>query len=73
MEDVSAESQTLRGARAKQTRSAWSLSGGGADLRIIKQMLGYVSAEMTAIYTFVDMALLREVYAKTRPSATESG
>jgi integrase/recombinase XerD len=43
---------------------------GGADLRIIQQLLGHASPDATAIYTAVDLRLLSEVHAKTHPSAT---
>jgi integrase/recombinase XerD len=44
---------------------------GGADSRFIQQLLGHASAETTAIYTAVDITLLREIHAKTHPSAAE--
>ena len=45
---------------------------GGADLRIIQQMLGHASASTTAIYTAVDVGLLKAVHAKTHPSGADS-
>jgi len=42
---------------------------GGADLRVIQQMLGHARAETTAIYAAVDIAHLREVYQQSHPAA----
>ena len=41
----------------------------GADVRYIQQMLGHASLETTQIYTEVAITALREVHAKTHPSA----
>lgn len=42
---------------------------GGADVRVIQEMLGHASLKATAIYTRVSIRHLREVHAATHPSA----
>lgn len=41
----------------------------GADIRFIQQLLGHARLETTQIYTEVGINALREVYARTHPSA----
>jgi integrase/recombinase XerD len=41
----------------------------GADVRVIQQLLGHAKLETTAIYTEVSIKLLKEVHARTHPSA----
>ena len=46
---------------------------GGADVRLVQQMLGHARLDTTAIYTEVAIAHLRDVHARTHPSgSTES-
>ena len=42
---------------------------GGADLKVIQQLLGHSSPETTKIYTHVSSASMREVYEKAHPRA----
>jgi integrase/recombinase XerC len=42
---------------------------GGADLKVIQQLLGHSSPETTKIYTHVSSASMKEVYEKAHPRA----
>lgn len=46
---------------------ATELLGGGADIRSVQELLGHSSLAATQIYTHVDLARLRRVYAKAHP------
>lgn len=42
---------------------------GGADIRVIQELLGHAKLETTFLYTEVSIILLREVHARTHPTA----
>ena len=42
---------------------------GGADVRLVQQMLGHARLDTTAIYTEVAIEHLRSVYQASHPSA----